>query len=132
MVCRKIQTELEIPTISQRLYYRGCELVDNAASLGSLGVLSHDVLDLKEDSEDIDLLGGSGSEREQVGREEGRGFGGTLLGYSSSSSPPQTPPQPTDDIPSSTGISCPACTFDNSPDAFACAICETLLRAMPD
>lgn len=99
----------------------------------SLGVLSHDTMDLKEESEDIDLLG-SGSEAEQTprGKGEGRAFGGTLLGYSSSSSPPRTPSQEAADIPPSAGVSCPACTFDNVPDAFSCAMCETVFGSIPD
>ena len=126
----KIQEELDIPTISQRLYYHGKELDDNSATLGSLGVLSHDTMDLKEESEDIDLLA-SGSEDEPVrksSRKEERGFGGTLLGYSSSSSPARTPSLPADDFRSSSvGLSCPACTFDNVPAALSCAMCETVL-----
>lgn len=122
----QIQAELEIPTISQRLYYHGNELEDNSVTLGSLGVLSNDTMDLKEESEDIDLLG-SVSEAEPTTQKEGRGFGGTLLGYSSSSSPSHTPSQHADELPSDITLSCPACTYDNPADAFACLMCETML-----
>ena len=128
MIGGQIQAELDIPTISQRLYYHGNELEDNAMTLGSLGVLSNDTMDLKEESEDIDLLG-SGSEAEpSTRRDEERGFGGTLLGYSSSSSPSHTPSQHADELPGNNGaLSCPACTYDNAPGSSACAMCETLL-----
>ncbi|EKM55145.1 uncharacterized protein PHACADRAFT_94093 [Phanerochaete carnosa HHB-10118-sp] len=128
----QIQAELEIPTISQCLYYHGNELENSAMTLGSLGVLSNDTMDLREESEDIDLLG-SGSDAEPTTRKkEGRGFGGTLLGYSSSSSPPHTPSQHADELPSNTTISCPACTYDNAADAFACLMCETMLDGAPE
>ena len=131
---RQIQTEWEIPTIAQRLYYRGHELLDGSATLRALGVLSHDTMDLREEAEDIDLLGsGSDAEQPAARRAEGRAFGGTLLGYSSASSPPQTPPsQDVADGPGTAGISCPACTFDNAADAFSCAMCETMLGSVPD
>lgn len=130
----QIQTEWEIPTIAQRLYYRGHELADGSATLRALGVLSHDTMDLREESEDIDLLGsGSDAEQPAARRAEGRAFGGTLLGYSSASSPPQTPPsQGVVDGPGTAGVSCPACTYDNAADAFSCAMCETVLGSVPD
>ena len=126
MIGRQIQAELDIPTISQRLYYHGNELEDGSVTLGSLGVLSNDAMDLKEESEDIDLLG-SGSEADPTRKKEERGFGGTLLGYSSSSSPSHTPSQHADELPSNGALTCPACTYDNTPGSFACAMCETVL-----
>ena len=100
----------------------------------SLGVLSHDTMEVKEETEDIDLLGdesNTSTTEPAKRRVEGRAFGGTLLGYSSSSSPPHTPSQDVVAGPSA-GQSCPACTFDNTPDAFTCAMCETVLGGVPD
>lgn len=90
-------------------------------------------MDLKEESEDIDLLGGgSGDDDDRPRNNEGRGFGGTLLGYSSSSSPPPTPPTQRDEAsPDAAILSCPACTFMNAPDAFSCEMCETVLGDVP-
>ena len=44
-----------------QLFYRGTELLDDAASLRVLGVLFHDSMDPKEEAEDIYLLGSGGS-----------------------------------------------------------------------
>lgn len=54
--------DLGIPVISQRLFYRGKEIDDSAATMLSLGVLSNDLLDLKEESEDITVLTDSDTE----------------------------------------------------------------------
>ncbi len=68
---------------TQRLYYQGTELDDNAVTISSLGVLANDAMDLREEAEDIDLLGSTsddgGGARLPQQREEGHGFGGTLL-----------------------------------------------------
>ncbi|CAL1704590.1 unnamed protein product [Somion occarium] len=117
----KIQDELDIPTIYQRLYYRGKEVDDNSAEIVALGVLSNDVLYLKEDSEDVDMLD---TDDDNVGRkprdDEGRGFGGTLLGGE-----PHKEPEPK---PEAIAKRCSACTFDNSLNATACEICSTPLE----
>lgn len=122
----QIQEELDIPTISQRLYYQGKELNDNAKTLSSLGVLSNDVMDLREESEDVDLLG-STSDSSPPKREEGNGFGGTLLGSSRPASSAAHSSSQHEDEPElgQTSRSCPVCTYDNAPDASACAMCET-------
>ena len=129
----KIQAELDISTISQRLFYHGVELQDNSATLGSLGVLSHDTMDLKEEPEDIELLASGTEDDRPRRRREERGFGGTLLGYSSSSSPSRSTSRPAEDVESTEVIlSCPACTYNNVPDAFSCAMCDTVLGTITD
>ncbi|KAJ3545017.1 hypothetical protein NM688_g5677 [Phlebia brevispora] len=75
----KIHAQFDIPTIYQRLYYQGHELEDNTATISSLNILANDVVELREDSEDIDLLG-SDTEGGTRQTDEGQGFGGTLLG----------------------------------------------------
>lgn len=94
---------------------------DNSAEIVALGVLSNDVLYLKEDSEDVDMLD---TDDDNVGRkprdDEGRGFGGTLLGGE-----PHKEPEPK---PEAIAKRCSACTFDNSLNATACEICSTPLE----
>lgn len=96
-------------------------------TLVSLGIIANDVLDLREEAEDVDLIN-SDDEGSGQRAEEGRAFGGTLLGggdveqstnISSSSSRPVTPFEPAEK-------QCPACTFVNPPDVLACTICDTL------
>ncbi|KAF9820152.1 hypothetical protein IEO21_01585 [Rhodonia placenta] len=75
-----LQEELNVPVISQRLFYRGAELEDSSATVLSLGILANDFLDLREQTEDIDLLSDTDNERDKrKRRKEGPGFGGTLL-----------------------------------------------------
>ncbi|KAI0688254.1 cysteine proteinase [Cytidiella melzeri] len=122
----QIQEELDIPTISQRLYYQGVELEDNKATIGALGVLSNDTLDLREQLEDADLFG-SNTEAEPRRREEGQGFGGTLLGNGGrTSSTPHSSQHEEDLDPDPSGRPCPMCTFENATDAVACLMCETM------
>lgn len=72
-----ISEQFEIPTICQRLLLHGKELLDNEASIESLRLLSNDILELHEESESHDF-----DESYEVvsRRDEGKGFGGTLLG----------------------------------------------------
>lgn len=99
-----------------------------------LGIMSNDVLDLKEENEDINLLSdtdieidapsGGGAKRK---RAEGQAFGGTLLGGGSSFNHSSVPPSSS---PSAVGpIACPACTYENAPADVACLMCETPLNA---
>lgn len=117
---------LGIPVISQRLFYRGQELDDSSATMLSLGVLSNDLLDLKEESEDLTIL--SDTEDESTARNgakkraEGQAFGGTLLGGYSYSSAPSSSQSIAPVV-----IACPACTYENVPADVACAMCETPL-----
>ncbi|EGO18657.1 hypothetical protein SERLADRAFT_418842 [Serpula lacrymans var. lacrymans S7.9] len=112
--------QLKIPTIYQRLFYRGQELQDNLATVQSLGILINDILDLQEELEDDNNLNVSNGEAKRGFAEE-KGFGGTLLSglptdRSSSSEREQTPL--VTDVKS-----CPSCTFCNDPDAVVCEIC---------
>ncbi|OBZ75519.1 Ubiquitin carboxyl-terminal hydrolase 48 [Grifola frondosa] len=114
-----LQDDLDIPVISQRLFYKGHELDDSSATLLSLGILSNDLLDLREESEDVNLLSDSDTENpKSKGRREGQGFGGTLLGGSDSQRSSSHPASPT-------SKPCSACTFENVVDASSCTICDT-------
>ncbi|KAI0321663.1 hypothetical protein OF83DRAFT_1168297 [Amylostereum chailletii] len=127
-----LQEELDIPTICQRLFYQGCELHDNGATVAVLGILANDVLDLREEREDVDLLDISDSEHQRSRRrDEGGGFGGTLLGgdipsdsitstYDDSGTERTSSPPDMD-----TAKACSACTFRNPIPALACSMCET-------
>ncbi|KAJ7156934.1 hypothetical protein C8R43DRAFT_1183392, partial [Mycena crocata] len=115
----KVQKELKIPTICQRLYYGGQELDDNTATVAGLQICANDVIQLKEENEVHEI-----SDSEEVPKSKRRatdeGFGGTLLGRSdgTSSSPPKPP-----DIPPTTKA-CTACTYSNPIELLACEICE--------
>ncbi|KAI0670438.1 cysteine proteinase [Trametes maxima] len=122
--------ELAIPVISQRLFHRGHELDDSSATMLSLGILSNDLLDLKQVDEDVILLSDTDVEGDSRNtgskkRTEGQAFDGTLLGGGSSFGPSSVPPSSS---PSVAGpIACPACTYENEPAELACAMCETRL-----
>jgi len=120
-----LQEELDIPIISQRLFYHGAELEDSSATVLSLGILANDQLDLKEQTEDADIYSDSDTEGDKrKKRKEGRGFGGTLLsGITSSPDSQDLAPQSEAIAPSSK--SCSACTFDNDTDARVCTMCDT-------
>ncbi|RDB21476.1 Ubiquitin carboxyl-terminal hydrolase 48 [Hypsizygus marmoreus] len=117
-----VQDELSIPTICQRLFYQGNELDDNEATVASLNIFANDVLDLKRENEVVEI---DTDTEDQRPRDEGRGFGGTLLGGGFldrfSSSPP-----PSSETPGQKP--CPACTFSNEEDAVNCTICDTLFK----
>ncbi|KAH9946153.1 cysteine proteinase [Epithele typhae] len=118
--------ELGIPVISQRLFYRGRELEDSAATMVSLGILSNDLLDLKEESEDVTIITDTEdnvpSNSKKTKRAEGQAFGGTLLGGSSfATAPPSSSPS------TPAVIACPACTYENCATEVACVMCDTPL-----
>jgi hypothetical protein len=132
----QIQEILDIPTICQRLFHNGKELLDNEPTLGELGVLAHDVLELREVREDEELLNASDNEtsqssRRKAQRDEGRGFGGTLLGggggnvtestLADSASERYASPFDLED----NYKACNVCTLRNSLMAAVCAACET-------
>ena len=95
----------------------------------SLGILSNDLLDLKEESEDLTMLtdsddeGGVPTTKKRV---EGEAFSGTLLGSSSflSSAPPSSSQS---SPPAAPCLACPACTYENDLGDVACAMCDTPL-----
>ncbi|KAJ3905046.1 cysteine proteinase, partial [Lentinula edodes] len=72
-----LHEEFGIPTIFQRLILHGQELLDNEATVESLHVLVSDTLELYEESESLEI---SDSYDDVVSKQEGQGFGGTLLG----------------------------------------------------
>jgi len=115
----QLQDELNIPTICQRLFHQGCELVDNSATVTSLNIYANDVLDVRQEKE---MLESDSDSSEARPKDEGRGFGGTLLAGGvdrpSSSSDKGTPLH--------VGKLCNACTFSNELDAVNCTMCETL------
>jgi hypothetical protein len=125
-----LQDELDIPTICQRLFYQGHELADNSASVAALSILANDVLDLREEEENEELLETDTEAPYQRREADGGGFSGTLLarGWTSESLPDDTmsdrtatsSPAPVD----TTTKPCPMCTFENPSSATTCEICE--------
>ncbi|KAJ8519465.1 hypothetical protein ONZ45_g3579 [Pleurotus djamor] len=116
-----IQSQLNIPTICQRLFYQGKELHENTATAELLGLLANDILDLREENEvhdvDSDIEVEPPTKRQ---REEGGGFGGTLLASSQPSSSRETSPTQAQPL----GKACPQCTFVNTGDAGLCEMCD--------
>ncbi|KDQ34247.1 hypothetical protein PLEOSDRAFT_152885 [Pleurotus ostreatus PC15] len=119
-----VQTQMSIPTICQRLFYRDIELEDNGVSVADLSILANDVLDLREESEVHDIDSDTEvSPPTKRKREEGGGFGGTLLGGHSSQPSSSREVTPQED----NFLSCRVCTFANAIDADACSMCNTPL-----
>ena len=112
-----------IPTIYQRLYYQGRELEDKDATVASLHILANDILDLREESEDIDLLN-SGSDREGKSG-DGGGFSGTLLSGNGHHSSSPHAASDRDEASQNGTKACLACTFDNPLDEPLCTMCKT-------
>ncbi|KAJ7444900.1 hypothetical protein FB451DRAFT_1343700 [Mycena latifolia] len=115
----KLQKELKIPTICQRLFYGGRELDDNTATVASLQIYANDIIDLKEENE-IHEISDSDDVPKSKRRDEG-GFGGTLLGRTEARS--SSPPKPVE-APTPTEKACRACTFSNPVDLLACGMCN--------
>ena len=116
------------------MFYRGLELEDNAVTAASLGILADDVLDLREEVEDDGTMSDSDTTHtKKKRREEGRGFGGTLLIGSSQpgsrSSTEATEMEVDHEVahPDATK-SCSACTYANLLEATTCDICDTLFN----
>lgn len=95
--------------------------------MATLQLLANDVIDVREVEEVIEI--DSDCDLRPINkkrREEGQGFGGTLLGTTDSSwsnSPEQTPVPP---LGSGGEKPCLVCTFSNTFDAVACQICDTI------
>lgn len=86
-----------IPTIYQRIFFKGVELDDNERTVGQLGILANDllevkILDLSGGQSDVEMIAISSDDGSKEGNEYGRGkapkkkpeaegpaFGGTLL-----------------------------------------------------
>lgn len=128
----QISELFEIPTICQKLFLRGTELEDNEATAESLDILAHDVLELHQITEEIDIDGVSDSETgRRKPRDEGRGFSGTVLGgagWTTDSSMSSSRAGSPDAIMLVDEKSCKACTFRNTSDAVFCAICDTVFE----
>ena len=126
-----MQDELSIPTVYQRLFYGGLELEDNAVTAEFLGILANDVLDLREEAEDDGTLTESDTAHiKKKRREEGRGFGGTLLIGSSqpgSRSSTEATEMDVNHEPAYIGATkfCSACTYANFLEATTCNMCNT-------
>ncbi|TFK76330.1 cysteine proteinase [Pluteus cervinus] len=125
-----LQEELDVPTISQRIYFRGAELTDNSTTMSALQVAAHDTFDMKEEKEVHELDDDSDEDIPPSKRlkEAERGFSGTLLGgggeVPQSSSRGRTP---SSELITGKGKSCPACTFINEIGMETCSICSSLL-----
>lgn len=122
----KVEEVFSLPTICQRLFYRGQELDDNSVTVESLKIFANDIIYVREVEESIHIT--SDSEvpppRKQR-RKEKPGFSGTLLGnadvpWCSSLAPTPTPPVEQRDK------TCSACTYSNTYDALHCQICDTV------
>jgi hypothetical protein len=97
----------------------------------SLGILADDFLDLREEAEDDGTLSDSDiTHAKKKRREEGMGFGGTLLIGSSqpgsrSSTEATEMEVDCDAVYPDATKACPACTYANLLEAAACDICDT-------
>ncbi|EPQ58342.1 cysteine proteinase [Gloeophyllum trabeum ATCC 11539] len=87
----KLQEERDLPVICQRLFYCGQELGDNSLTMGTLGILPNDTIDVREEPEDADALDdeGDGLRKKRRLEKEGQAFDGTILSgqHRTSSSP---------------------------------------------
>ena len=113
-------------------FYQGRELTDNSASVATLGVLANDVLDLREEQENEELLDTDTEAPNQRRETDGGGFSGTLLarGWTSESLPDDTMSERTatsSPAPMEMAKPCSMCTFENAPIATICEICESRL-----
>ncbi|KAH7929713.1 cysteine proteinase [Leucogyrophana mollusca] len=125
-----VHNELNIPTISQRLFYRGQELEDNSVTVESLGILINDVVDLREEMEDDGNLTESDTTQPKKRRREEKGFGGTLLGSSQTSVVAEraTSSEREQTQPALEGKACQFCTLCNPTEAQVCQACEHALQ----
>ncbi|KAG7092641.1 hypothetical protein E1B28_008981 [Marasmius oreades] len=126
-----LQKLLDIPTICQRLFYKSQELDDGSVSIGSLGVLANDIFDFQEQNEVHEITDGESDGESGSKRDEGRGFGGTvLLGATDVSISTNTVSNGKDagtdntaEVADSSERSCSTCTFINPPNALMCDMC---------
>ncbi|KAL0577943.1 hypothetical protein V5O48_004050 [Marasmius crinis-equi] len=132
-----LQKLLNIPTICQRLFYKSRELDDGSVTVGSLGVLANDVFEFQEQNEVHEIIDSDEGEHSATKRDEGKGFGGTvLLGGSRSPTNGKHAEETTElqdrSSPHELRVTeerpCSACTFINSPDATSCNICGSNMQ----
>ncbi|KAK0459838.1 uncharacterized protein EV420DRAFT_1629202 [Desarmillaria tabescens] len=121
-----LQKIFNISPICQRIFYLGQELEDNTATAASLNIFANDILELREQNEVYELSSdGDEVPSKRPRREEGSGFGGTLLGGSNNVS---TSREQSETPPKSSGVeqkSCGMCTLLNDSDALTCTMCDT-------
>ncbi|XP_006457981.1 hypothetical protein AGABI2DRAFT_115001 [Agaricus bisporus var. bisporus H97] len=129
----KIQESFNIPTICQRLFFRGQELENNDVTLEDLQIFANDIMDLREESE-VHEIDSDFEERpvKKQRREAERGFEGTVLsgGINESDLGKNLCLNSTDDPSGDLSQvldekTCAVCTLLNALDAAACKICDT-------
>lgn len=135
-MCMKLQEQLDIPAVYQRLFHKGHELEDNARDAASLDILANDILYLREALEnDANATDSDNGPVKKKRIAEGKAFVGTLLGGSSppiSRSPTEVMEMEVDTQSSSSIVMrpiCTSCTFVNVPQASACDMCDQALLA---
>ncbi|KAK0210866.1 hypothetical protein DFS33DRAFT_1252154 [Desarmillaria ectypa] len=121
-----LQKIFNISPIYQRIFYLGQELEDNMATAATLNIFANDILELREQNE-VHELSSDDDEipSKRPRREEGSGFGGTLLGGSNNVS---TSREQSETPPKSSGVEqkpCGTCTLLNDSDALTCTMCDT-------
>ena len=107
-------------------------MTDNSASVAALSILANDVLDLREEEENEELLDTDTEMPNQRREADSGGFGGTLLarGWTSESLPDDTMSDRTatsSPAPMDATKPCPRCTLENAFSAVACEICDAPL-----
>ena len=101
--------------------------MNNSETVASLGIMANDTLELIEEKEKGVLV--SDGEEAATGRKprnEGRAFGGTVLGGVARKITANEQ-RTTSEETVGKERHCPACTFINSDDATVCKICESNL-----
>lgn len=96
-------------------------MLENSATIASLQILANDVLDLREELE----TSGSEDAPRKKRREEGSGFGGTLLSGNPVAALEQPVLAPEAIVQDPAEKPCPVCTFSNSFESVACTVCDT-------
>ena len=117
-----------MPTICQRLFFRGQELQENEVTVEELRMFANEILDLREANEVHEL--DSDVDKQPVKkrkRETERGFGGTLLSVGTderchSSDSCEDIHDPLQVLSEKV---CTVCTLLNAHDAIVCQVCDT-------
>ncbi|KZT28434.1 cysteine proteinase [Neolentinus lepideus HHB14362 ss-1] len=121
----KVQEESGVPSICQRLFCRDQELDDSSATIGGLGILSNDIIDVRQQSQEaLDETLDTTNKRPRL--DDGKAFDGTMLGR-------QCDPQPNTRVQQDiepvlfTDKECSVCTYRNAEGAGICIMCDTQL-----